>query len=546
MYLSIISRSLIAKNPRVMLSTFKQAFGPQIDGMEAWVNKETERMNVMETYQRAVVDSIYLMGIVKIALATPAEAAMRAWGLRAGLPFMATVDFDDFVYDTRATRLDECGFVGHRIVVPLDAVKDSKHYSKARKKLEPSQMRTTNETGDERLRVIGSGVNYLDEDFQDMVELWEIYLPRERLIVTLPDDYMVGASAADSDGNKAEPLAEQPWIGSDSGPFVYLVHETVPQSALPKGPIQNMVDLHEAANRVFRKMLNQAERQKDNIFVSGQAENDAKRVMEVSDGDVLKVDHADQIKQTSLGGANNLNQQFFLLCKDLFSWAGGNLEALGGLAPQAKTLGQDKMLSQSSSQQISEMQDRTLKFVTDCTKCLCWYYLRDPYTVQRSIHTQMPGVSIEKVFTPEQRRGLEFEDLDIRIDPYSLKHTTPAEKQQQLTQIVNQTIVPMMPLLQAAGAQFDVQAYLKKMAELLDLPDLPEIITIGEVQSPEGTQAGVSSQGPRMPTQTERTYNRVSVPGRTEKGDMLNRMNALQGINPGGNPATTRNGVPPQ
>jgi hypothetical protein len=213
-----------------------------------------------------------------------------------------------------------------------------------------------------------------------------------------------------------------------------------------------------------------------------------------------------------------------------------------GRASQAPTLGQDKMLQQSSSQQITDMQDRTVKFVSETSNALLWYFHHDPYKVQKSEHTIMPGVSVQRQVTPQERTRLKFEDLNIKVDPYSLKHSTPQEKMAQLNQIVNQTIVPMMPLLQQAGVRFDVTVFLKKASELLDLPELPEMVTISEPpMQPEGGPAGAP---PRMPNQTERTYTRESRPTRTEGGDMMNRMNALAGINPGGNPETSKNGSP--
>ena len=44
-----------------------------------------------------------------------------------------------------------------------------------------------------------------------------------------------------------------------------------------------------------------------------------------------------------------------------------------------------------------------------------------------------------------------------------------------------------------------------------------------------------------MAAQTERTYNRVSIPGRSQQGDTRIKINSLLGINPGGGPETAKN-----
>ena len=41
-YVTIVGRSLIAKNPRVMLSTFDPTVKPTVKALEGWANKEIE------------------------------------------------------------------------------------------------------------------------------------------------------------------------------------------------------------------------------------------------------------------------------------------------------------------------------------------------------------------------------------------------------------------------------------------------------------------------------------------------------------------------
>ena len=71
LYLSIVGRSLVAKNPRVMYSTFDPTAKPAVKAMEKWANKELGRIRFDKTLQRAVIDALFSVGIIKVALADP-------------------------------------------------------------------------------------------------------------------------------------------------------------------------------------------------------------------------------------------------------------------------------------------------------------------------------------------------------------------------------------------------------------------------------------------------------------------------------------------
>src|SRR5205085_8976936 len=107
----------------------------------------------------------------------------------------------------------------------------------------------------------------------------EVYLPRHRLVLTLSDDTVTGGAelGAGSDGGS---LRIQPWLGRDQGPYHILSFGTVPGNAMPKAPVQDLVDLHEAANSAYRKMIRAVGRLKEIAAVQGGATEDGSRTME--------------------------------------------------------------------------------------------------------------------------------------------------------------------------------------------------------------------------------------------------------------------------
>ncbi len=527
LYCGIVGRTLIAKDPRVLLSTFQKENKAAVQAMEAWVNREIQEMHLATTLQRIVFDALFSIGICKVALATPADSATVGWNLPAGQPFADRVDLDDFVFDTNARRFEDVTWIGHRFRAPLDVIRDSSLYSSTRKELVPSTDQPYNQEGDERISVLGRTYYAVDtEEFEDWVDLWEIYIPRRKLILTLADSTLPGSTSQTGSG-KPRPLREVEWLGPDTGPYSVLGLGVVPGNIMPKGPIQDLIDLHEIVNRLYRKLGRQAERQKELGFVQGGASEDGTRVMQANDGDLIKVDNPDKINLVQMGGPHQGNFLFVDHLFQLFSKMAGNLEMMGGLAPQSKTATQDKMLNQNSSSQIASMQADVTNFTGGALKKLCWYWWNHPQQVMRVKHSLpgLPDVSITRELHPRgamqptgqpqplQRRA-KWADLEVNVDPYSLQDQTPQGIVAALQQIVGQTILPLMGPLQQQGIGLDLNAFLTMLGKYLNLPQLAEIVTIQE--PPQGEEP--PQPGGTKPAETTRNYVRRSLGNESEQG----------------------------
>lgn len=525
LYVSIYGRNLIAKNPRVMLSTFDHSLTSTVDAMQNWVNHELERMKFAETIRRIVIDGLFSIGIAKVSLADPPQAAKVGWGLKAGEASIQRVDLDDFVFDMHARDFEECGFIGHKYRVPLATVIDSKLYSKSRKTLTASTPRIYNEQGDARIETVSKGESVEDE-YEDFVDLWEIYCPRYGAILTFRDDEGVGP-AEEIDG---EPLLGQKWIGPYCGPFHFLPYMIVPGNAMPKGPIQDIIDLHLAQNETLRKIMRQTERAKEIYGVQGGADADGNRTLQSNDGDMVKIDNPANIARMQFGGAQQEVIAASLAFKNLFDEAAGNISTLGGLSAQAKTATQEKMLNDNSGAGVADKQETTISFVSSVVKALCWYWWHDPYKVMRTKY-ELPGLerSITRYVKPQQRQQGRFEDLDIKVDPYSMAHSTPQMRIQGLIQIIKELWVPLAQPAMAQGITPDLRKLFKLAGKYFDQPDLERILGITEPMGQPQNGGGAT-----MPQSTERRYVRESMPGRTQKGSDLNLMSSLLGVDPGG------------
>lgn len=540
LYVGVVLRQIAPQSPRVMLSTFLSESRHTAETEQTWINQEIARTDMAGTFRRAVLDGLFGMGIVKVGIASPAEAAQMGWEQVAGRPYARLIDFDDYVVDLHARLRSEVNFEGHRFRVPLEVVQEDKNYRKQRKDLTATIDSIYNQQGDTRVSMIGRTIYQSQEqEFEDHVDLWEIYLPRHNEVWTLISDDN-GRPRVCDDG---EPLRIQKWIGPQRGPYHVLSYGDVPGNLLPKAPLQDLADEHEFINHLYRKLIRQSDRQKTMLFVAGAADADGNRVQQGDDGDIIRVDNPERIKEVGFGGPN---QQLFAMFVDSiqrFNLIAGNIESSGGLSVQAKTARQDSMLRESASGMILDKQETTAAFIDEVLTDLCWFHHHHPTRPMETEYKidglpQIPGVPISA--SPEDRARVPWEQLDIKLDVYSVRRSTPESRAKDLLELVMQVITPMMPALQAAGVQFDVQAFLKKIGQYKDMPDLSELLTLRE--PPQDPSGGSDPLAQASPQETE--HVRTSLPGRTQQGSDLNLASQLMsGNSQGGESEPALNGT---
>jgi hypothetical protein len=186
LFVRAMVRNLVSKNPRFLLSTWNRKHEPAVKVGEKWGNEQAEEQRFDLTLRRWVFNSLFGVGVLKVALALPSESAISGWRVPGGTPYMKSIDLDDMVWDTHAHDFSECSYIGHRFRVPLDVVRNSKLYdSKARNALEASLDGRYNEEGDERQSHIGRNDYEFTDELEDMVDLWSVYLRRSKKILTL-------------------------------------------------------------------------------------------------------------------------------------------------------------------------------------------------------------------------------------------------------------------------------------------------------------------------------------------------------------------------
>jgi hypothetical protein len=504
---------------------------PVAADMQAWMDRATVGMRLAESLRVFVMNAIFSLGIMKVGEAATGET-MEILGTtqHVGQPFAEPVDLDDFVFDITAKRYDQVQFAGNRYRVSLEEAKANPEFDPvARARLSPQVRFAYNERGDIRTTTLSQSTMQLYDEYQDHVELWDIWLPKEKLLLVMPYQDSVEGGFANE-----RPLKVIPWQGPTEGPYVTLSYCDVPNNVMPAAPLQALRDLHDLVNVLWRKLARQGERQKSLMAVMGSATDDAERINRASDGDAVRVDMPDRIRPMDWGGIKSENLAATIQAKDLFVYMAGNLDALGGLSPQASTLGQDELLNKNSAAQIAEMQDRTVNVTQDIYYRLGWHWWTNPVLTYDAVRS-VAGIDIPVSITP-QMRAIPFSKLNFEIDPYSMQHDTPQSRLSGMLSILERIGVPLLPMMMQQGVTLDFPGLWKLIAKYGNFPDLADVIKIGpppQMQGPMG-MAQQAVQQASAPANTTHTNVRVNRPGMTRQGQSDVMQQLLMG---GGQPA---------
>ncbi len=546
LYLSVLPPKLVSHDPRVCLSTFEKDYKSVVSGMELWANEEVERIGLAETLHRAVLDALIgPQGIVKVALATPSESEMRGWEVKYGQPFAQVVDLDDWVIDMHARHFSEAAYMGHRVRVPLNSLKNSDLYeSIKRKQVVPNRDKQYNEPGDERIGMLGRQyvAGQMVEAYE-YVDLWEIYLPREKMIMTLLSEDG-GTPYVDEYRGKEAVFSQRDWVGPYCGPYYPLSFLTVPGNLNGKGPIQDVSDMDDDFNKIVSKLFRQAARQKEVWMYNGTSDSDMQRFKDAGDGDAARCDNPDKIGVKASTGPNPNNAQFAIQVWQWLNKISGNLEVIGGLGEQAGTATQEKLLNANAGSTVTDKQHRMTKFTSKVFEGLCWFWHHHPQKVMTG-YRPVTGLSspIKQNVTPAQRQKVPFEAMRIKVDPYSMTYQTPGEKLAFLNQLMTQIVMPMMPFLKEQGINVRLDKYLEHVAKYGNSPEVEEVIEFSAVPDQVDQQSGVQGDGrnerPAKPSVSDRTYNRVNSSEATSQGQDQTMRAALMRMNPGGSQAGT-------
>lgn len=458
---------------------------------------DTKRKNLTEKYRRAIVDSLFLIGTLKTGLAgTDAALFFDEWeeSWDPGTIYTETVDFDDLVIDPGCTDLENAGFLGDRVRVPRRALLESGLYNNALVERVPTANSEHNTTG--RAQALSQrGVSMSDvSEFMDEIEVVELWVPSQRAVLTMPwgDDLYFN-----------DYLRVEDYYGPDkaTGPYTFLqLGVPVPDNPFNAPPVGAWYDLHILANRLAKKTIDQASRQKTIVGYRRNAADDAQEALDAADGEAIAMDDPDGMKEFNFGGQVNTNETMTAQLSSWFNMLAANPQGVAGQTMDANSATEASILQSNANVGLNDMKDRVYRFVAAEASRRVWYMHTDPLIDVPLIRRKpTPAVSdpatgaliqpasiaeVQVFLTPEARRG-DWLDFTFTVQPESMGRI---DSQVRLRQALDFAIKVLPAAATAAqtmmmlGIPFSVPRFIIKMAKEAGITWMDEVFFDPEFQ----------------------------------------------------------------
>ena len=457
-------------------------------------NKDIKEAELADCVNRAYVDSLFSVGIVKVGLSKIGTYE----GHDIAAPFADYVPFDNYFIDMSAKTADAIQFEGNDYWLEADLIEEifNKKVDGEDNDIDESQGGKTESL---------SGKNEAVTTYKDRVHLRDIWVPSEGKLYT----YVV---------ETLELLSEVEYDGDEDGPYEKLFYWEVPGNILPYSPIMMMFGMHTLCNDVYRKNAMQALSQKNISVVGSGDDEDAIRANSTPDGHIVAMRKGSRPEKVSLGGLQTNTMVFSDNLRNNFSRLAGNLDSLGGLKPQAETYKQEDLLNKNASAGVAYMSARLNKFVSKIVSRFIYYRWTDP-VAQMNLEKPIgkTGLVLPVQWNSETQEG-DFLDFNIDVEIVSAVDRSPESRYQKLVSTMNEIILPLGAAIQAAGGVIDAQSIIKRAAELRNLPELEEIIKFGQLP-PEQQQQGQGQESQTVkPPSEDKVYQHIGAGGGQQNG----------------------------
>ena len=466
----IYTVALAAHNPQVLVSTPRVENIPFARRFEVNLNKLIGDMALDQTFRAIVLDAFFCIGCGVVMMRDTdtrfhglLESEEDVW-LDPGEPWLNRVSLDDLILDMTAKELTKMRYCGHRYRADYEKVMDEPGYDKAVKdKLKPTNRQHHDSTG--AARDISSDYGTAeDDDLKDMIWLQDIWVAENNSIATM---------AVDQD---LKPLIERDWTGSQAGPYKFLSLGTVPDNVIPCAPGMNLKGMHDLQNRLHRRMEADSDAHRIVNAYSPAGADDAEKMRRAARNSWVRMNDPKAIQQVETGGIDQRDLAFSTYIQDVFDRMAGNLQAMGGLGPQAATLGQEELVHGQLNRSESDMRMSVVNHAAECILDLGRLMWNDQtLEIQSSMPVGNSGINVDSSWTPDYRMG-DFEDYEFKVEPYSMVFKTPQQHLQEVYGVLRE-IAPLWPMFQASGATINAEALIDYIARMMNKPELKQFIT---------------------------------------------------------------------
>jgi len=376
--LRAIIPNIVMKNPQFYVSTDNNGLWNRADSLTSDVNSAIQQMHFSDTLRATMVDAFFGFGVFHTALhATDTFLTVNDMRLDPGRIMTERIDLDDLIFDPTSTRFlfTDGAFLGHFTRVPRQRLLDKDGYEHDILKQIPTalQQHAKQDLVGDISKIRQHGWEF--SELRDLIDVACLYFPKQGAVMLFPDPKAVRSE---------KPIFMTDYHGPDGGPYDFLTFsQPVPNNPFPVAPVSIWYDMHNCANDIFRKAMDQALRQKDGMVYNPLHADTAQDVVDSKDGFTVAGDPAG-LKEFSVGGQNPKNMEFTGACQTWFNYLAGNPEMLAGLQAQQETATAAQIQSGQANISIQDSTFMTEQAVESIGYKIAWHLIDDPLNIEYS------------------------------------------------------------------------------------------------------------------------------------------------------------------
>ncbi len=441
-----------------------------------------------------IVDAIFGIGIMETALGISDNLiSLGDVDKDPGEIYSQVIDLDDFTFDPACTDLKRAFFLGHIVRCPraeLHAIEDldTELINRLPKALLEGKKRDEKQVEN----ISQNTTKQLDmQDIEDYVEIVKLWIPSANVIVYIPDPRRLTFDKF---------IGVKEFYGPSTGPYNFLaLTPPVPNNPLPVAPVGIWYDLHNMTNRVFKKLMDQVDNQKDIIFYRPELGDVMQDVIDAGNLDTIACSDPDGIKMQSFAGQNQMNVEMADRLQGWYNYIAGNPEQIAGVQQKSKTATQAQIMQANSSITLNDMRDIIYDRTAEISQIHCWYLWTDPMIKVPKSKRESGDKEVQLWLTPEQMQG-DFLEFTFKIQQRSMSRLDPQTRSNRIVQfavnIIPGTVMAAQQMGQM-GMQFNLQKYLTNLAEELDVGDF--MMDVFYDPEHEQKMATIAQMGPQDP-----------------------------------------------
>ncbi len=461
--------NLVMQDPINKLETkiTQQKFYGELLGLA--IDQTEREIGLKETLRAWIVSAFFGLGIIRVGLSSSGE--MLHFGdvrVDPGQVYATLVDLDDYVIDPACTNERQAIFKGNRTRVPRQILLDTDGYDHDLvKKLPRSRYNMGSRKVEDISKRHGSNMElYTLQDYVDVVELW---VPEANALVTIPDPYQITF-------NKYLRITD--YYGPREGPYIELSFTPpVPNNPFPVVPVSLWYDIHRMANRVFKKTMDQSERQKDILIYNPAQADEAQDILESKDGDSVASQDPKGVHVVSFGGQNRQNEVMLQELQVWYNYISGNPDQMAGNVPKGtrgkETATRSSILQSNASISMEDMRNILYDKTGDISRNIGWFLHTDPLINIPLTKRKTGGEQIQLWLTPEQRTG-DFLRFVFKIVARSMSRLDPNIKSKRLIEYGTNLIPAIMNagmIGMQMGQQLNITRILTDIANELNITE---------------------------------------------------------------------------